>query len=185
MKTGTPIEVAAAGNLLLDMRQIRESGVRFNADFGLTGAEDTLFSRQLRRAGCTIVWCDESVTTDYVPGIRTTRRWVLARSWSHGNSLALVDLQMASGFAQALIVRLRFIAQGLLRIAGGGGRYVLGLAARSQRHEARGLRSVLRGAGMLAGALGIAYLEYGRSGSWSERFTRLLARTGGQGAGTR
>lgn len=174
LETGTPIEVAAAGNLLLDMRQVRDAGVRFNPRFGLTGAEDTLFSRMLRTAGGTIVWCDESVTTDFVPPQRTTRRWVLARSWSHGNSLALVELYLAAGRGQAFAVRLRFIARGVLRVAGGGARCLLGLVVRSQRHQARGLRSALRGAGMVAGALGVAYLEYGRSASWRERFSSLL-----------
>jgi glycosyltransferase involved in cell wall biosynthesis len=177
MPTGSPVEVAAAGNLLLDMRQISQSGVRFHLDFGLTGAEDTLFSRMLRQAGSQIVWCDESATTDFVPASRTTRRWVLMRSWSHGNSLALVDLHLADGLKRQLLVRLRFLARGMLRVGGGSGRYLLGVLSRSQQHEARGLRAVLRGAGMIAGAAGFAYLEYGRSESAAARILRQFSLT--------
>jgi glycosyltransferase involved in cell wall biosynthesis len=175
MPTGSPVEVAAAGNLLLDMRQIRQSGVRFHLNFGLTGAEDTLFSRMLRQAGSQIVWCDESATTDFVPASRTTRRWVLLRAWSHGNSLALVDLHLADGLKLQLLVRLRFLARGLLRVGGGSGRYLLGVLSRSQQHQARGLRAVLRGAGMIAGAAGFAYLEYGRSESVAARILGQLS----------
>lgn len=172
MKTGTPMEVAATGNLLLDIAKVRGSGVRFDGTFGLTGAEDTLFSRRLREAGHSIVWCDESVVTDAVPRLRATRRWVLTRAWSHGNSLALVELHMAKDLWRGLIVRLRFIAGGALRIVAGGLRSVLGVAVRSQRHQARGLRTSFRGVGMVAGALGLAYLEYGRSESWRDRLVR-------------
>lgn len=51
MPTGTVIPAAAAGNLLLDMHQVRKAGVRFNDRFGLTGGGRTLFS-----AGC---WCGQ------------------------------------------------------------------------------------------------------------------------------
>jgi hypothetical protein len=48
------------------------------------------------------------------------------------------------------------------RIVAGAARWVAGQLIRSHRHQARGLRTVARGAGMLAGALGHVYQEYGR-----------------------
>jgi glycosyltransferase involved in cell wall biosynthesis len=162
MPTGTPIRVAAAGNLLLDLRQARALGVRFHGDFGLTGGEDTLFSRQLTAAGGLIVWCDESVATDQVPAERTTRRWVLRRAWSHGNTMSLVDLRLAAGPLEKAFMRLRGVGRGIVRMLGGTARFALGLATRSVRHQARGLRTAYRGAGMFCGALGFAYREYAR-----------------------
>lgn len=179
MKTGTPVRVAAAGNLLLDMNQVRELGVRFHPDFGLTGAEDTLFSRMLNRRGGLIVWCDESVATDFVPHSRATKKWVLARSWSHGNSATMVELYLAQGMWARTLVRMAAILQGLLRVFGGGGRYAVGLILRSNQHEARGLRAALRGFGMLAGAFGVAYQEYARTAGRPD--SNVLASSTGQG----
>jgi succinoglycan biosynthesis protein ExoM len=162
MSSGTPIHVAAAGNLLLDMVQIRESGARFHRQFGLTGGEDTLFSRMLTRSGKQIVWCDESVAADFVPADRINRKWVLARAWSHGNSAALVELYLADNLLRSLALRVRTAGRGLLRLGGGSARFGYGLLSGSLRHQARGLRSAMRGAGMLAGTMGVAYQEYSR-----------------------
>jgi len=163
MNTGMDIQVAAAGNLLLDMTQIRNLGVRFHTKFGLTGGEDTLFSRMLTDRGGKIVWCDESVATDFVPATRLTRRWVLARSWSHGNSATLVELYLAKGARQELALRCKATCRGLLRVSGGCSRYLYGVIVRSLQHRARGLRTAFRGAGMIAGAVGLAYQEYARA----------------------
>ena len=180
MPTGTVIPAAAAGNLLLDMHQVRKAGVRFNNSFGLTGGEDTLFSRLLVRAGGTILWCDESVATDFVPADRTTREWVLRRAWSHGNSAALVDIHSAQRAMQKGTARLRSVLRGVLRMCGGSLRFGFGMIADSQRHQARGLRTAYRGAGMLAGGVGVAYREYAREArlhSWWKR--RAVQRTWG------
>lgn len=162
MTTGTEITVAAAGNLLLDLDQVRALGVRFDNNLGLSGGEDTLFSRLLVRRGGRIVWCDESVADDYVPADRVTREWVRHRAWSHGNTASLIDLYLADGPARRVCVRATIAGRGALRIAGGLGRYAFGRATRSYRHQARGLRTAGRGAGMLLGAVGLVYQEYAR-----------------------
>lgn len=164
MPTGTPIDVAACGNLLLDLDQVRTAGVRFDSSLGLGGGEDTLFSRQLAAAGGRMVWCDESAAVDQVPAERMTRRWVLTRAWSHGNATVVIDLYMTPGRPARLALRLRGIVRGLLRIGGGAARWLWGTGSRSQRHQARGLRTAFRGAGMIGGALGVVYVEYARSG---------------------
>jgi GT2 family glycosyltransferase len=169
--TGTPLQVAACGNLLLDLDQVRALGLRFESALGLGGGEDTLFSRTLIRAGGRIVWCDESRAVDRVPAERMTRRWVLTRSWSHGNTAVLTDLRLATGPAARLRVRATGLARGLLRVAGGGLRWSWGHLSRSDRHQARGLRTLLRGAGMAGAACGLVFEEYARSGRrW--RFAR-------------
>ncbi len=162
MPTGTVIEVAAAGNLLLDMDQVRQSGVRFNSSLGLTGGEDSLFSRELVRWGATMVWCDESVATDFVPDDRLEKPWLLKRSWSHGNAATLVALHMATGPLSTFLVRAGAVVRGALRVFAGLGRHLAGRVSGSLRHQARGLRMVYRGAGMLAGGLGHVYVEYAR-----------------------
>lgn len=162
MPTGTEITVAAAGNLLLDLRQVREFGVRFDPRLALGAGEDSLFSRQLVARGGRMVWCEESAATDCVPPARMTRRWVLARAWSHGNTESIVDLYLTHGAVRRMLVRASAIGRGLLRMIGGAGRYLLGVVTRSRRHQARGLRTAYRGAGIAAGGTGVAYQEYAR-----------------------
>lgn len=166
--TGTEITVAAAGNLLLDLRQVRELGVRFDPRLGLSGGEDNLFTRQIARRGGRMVWCDESVATDFVPAERATRPWVLQRAWRTGNTTAIVSLYLADGAAERGAVRLNVATRGLARIVGGGLRYVAGATLRSARHEARGLRTFRRGLGMLAGASGARFEEYARTDAANE-----------------
>jgi glycosyltransferase involved in cell wall biosynthesis len=176
MPTGSVTHVAATNNLLLDLHQVRKAGLRFNNRFGLTGGEDTFFSRELERAGGTILWCDESVVNDVVPADRATRAFVLRRAWSHGNSAALVDTQSAPHAAQKVVVRVRSGWHGVLRVGGGSLRFCFGVLTSAQRHQARGLRTACRGAGMLAGAIGIAYVEYAREPrfrSWLYQATRI------------
>ena len=52
--------------------------------------------------------------------------------------------------------------RGTTRVVGGAGRFAFGALIRSDRHEARGLRTAYRGAGIVAGSVGIVYREYAR-----------------------
>jgi hypothetical protein len=172
MPTGTPIDVAAAGNLLLDLDQVRAAGVRFESPLGMGAGEDTVFSRSLVRAGARMVWCNESAAVDVVPLERLTRRWVLTRAWSHGNATVHVDLWHTHGRVARGRVRVGGAGRGLLRIGGGAARWAFGLVTRDLRHQARGLRAVLRGAGMLGAACGLVFEEYGRGGRRLRRYRR-------------
>jgi uncharacterized metal-binding protein len=162
LPTGTAVAAAAAGNLLIDVAQLRRLDVRFDDRLGLGGGEDTLLTRQVVERGGRIVWCDESVVEDHVPVDRATVRWVLTRAWSHGNTSAVVELIMAASTARRLTVRTKALTGGLARIAGGSARAVGGFLVRSNHHSARGLRTAFRGAGIAAAALGLTYREYAR-----------------------
>ena len=50
LATGTPVEVAATNNLLLDLETVRRLDLRFDPRFGVSGAEDTYFTRTLSRS---------------------------------------------------------------------------------------------------------------------------------------
>jgi len=96
-QTGTVLQVAAAGNLLLDLRAIRRLGLRFDPSLGLGGGEDTLFSRQLARQGGRIVWCNESETEDLVVAARLSRAWAAQRAFSSANAGTRIQLQLTDG----------------------------------------------------------------------------------------
>jgi glycosyltransferase involved in cell wall biosynthesis len=167
LATGTPVDVAATNNLLLDLVEVRRQGLAFDVALGQLGGEDTLFTRSLVAGGGTILWCAEAVVTDVVPAHRVTRRWVVQRAYSSGNGWSLTSVMLSARGASRLSTRLRLSAKGGVRVVGGLGRYAVGtvtrpLGRRSLGQRARGIRTMARGAGMVAGAWGAGYREYGR-----------------------
>lgn len=162
LPTGTSIDVAATNNLLLDLRHPALADLRFDERFGLTGGSDTLYTRTLVRRGGRMVWCDEAVVVDVVPAARVTRTWVLRRAFRSGNSWSRVALALAEGPLEATRERLVCTARGVVRCVGGGARWLVGVLTASRAHRAKGRRSLMRGAGMVAGAWGSVYTEYRR-----------------------
>jgi succinoglycan biosynthesis protein ExoM len=160
--TGTPIMVAATNNLLLDLNQTRRFGLEFDERFGASGGSDTLFTRGIVARGASITWCDEAVVVDHVPAARMTRRWVLQRALRSGNSWSRTTLELVPNWRAALVARVRLTGRGLSRIAAGFGQFVAGTLGRRTYHQARGLRTIARGAGMVSGAYGHVYVEYRR-----------------------
>ena len=165
LATATPISVAAAGNLLVDARQLRALGQRFDEGVGLAGGEDTLFTRELHARGGSMVWCAESVAVDRVPPGRATRRWVLARAMSHGDASVRVGLRLARSRPARATFRVRSVLGGVARVVLGAARAAAGTVLRRPVDQARGARAVLRGVGMLRGATGLHHVEYARTGT--------------------
>ncbi len=162
LASGTRVDVAATNNLLLDLDVVRRLGLSFDEAYGLGGGEDMLFTRQLRGHGGEIVWCDEAVVTDVVPADRVTRRFVLVRAMAYGNTWGLTTVSVAGPGPGRLAVRARLLAQGGGRVLAGAGRGLVGYARRRPRDQARGLKTALRGVGMVGGALGLRHQAYRR-----------------------
>lgn len=162
MPTGTPTDVAATNNLLLDLRAVRDLELRFDLRYGLTGGSDNLFTRQLVARGGELVWCAEATVIDVVPAQRLTRQWVVKRTYRMGNGTALVERDMAGPGAAAIAALIRLLASGLLRVFAGCARIVLGVMTGSLTQQASGARNLARGAGLVTGAIGFSYAEYAR-----------------------
>lgn len=160
--TGSRLTTAAAGNLLLDLSQVRRLGLRFEPSLGLSGGEDTLFTRELVERGGTIVWCNESAAEDHVVPSRLTRDWANQRAFSAANGWVNVTLHLEKRRSRRFAARGRFLLGGGARMAAGLARQRYGRAAGHLHHDARGTRMFHRGRGMLAGARGHLYQEYAR-----------------------
>lgn len=160
--TGTPVDVAATGNLLLDLDRVRASGVRFDESIGLGGGSDTMFSSALRLTGARFVWCNESVAEDTVELERQTRSWALKRAYSHGTVSVMVPLRLARTAGARTKVRVVGYLGGIARVVYGAVRAAAGRLTRSVAVRARGERMVYRGTGMMAGSLGRTYAAYKR-----------------------
>lgn len=161
--TGTRLKAGATNNLLLDLRQVRALGLDFDKRLGLSGGEDTSFTRALVREGGTIVWCQESVATHHIEPSRLTRKALLRRAYAHGNVDGRLQIAEAASKGERLLMRSRILARGMTRIVGGAVRTTWGYATRNPRHNARGRRIVRRGGGMMSAALGTTFEEYSRS----------------------
>lgn len=161
LPTGTTVEAAGAGNLMLDLAQVSALGLSFDASLGTRGGEDTLFTSELTRRGGRIVWCEEAAATDLVPADRLTRRWILRRAYSHGTVTSMVRLRSCPA-GPTKRVRARLVLGGAGRMIGGVLRGGAGVVSGSPFLRARGPWLVCRGAGVVAGALGSTYDEYGR-----------------------
>lgn len=109
-----------------------------------------------------MIWCDDAVVIDKVPGDRLTRDWVVRRAFRSGNTWMRTSLELAPTPARRLTTRVRLSALGLARVFVGSLRVTLGIASGRLTHRAKGVRTVARGAGLLAGTFGAVYAEYRR-----------------------
>ncbi|WP_394278171.1 glycosyltransferase family 2 protein [Microbacterium sp.] len=159
--TGTAIERAATNNLLLDLRFIRGSGIRFDDRFGRTGGEDSLFTSQLHRAGARMVWCAEALVHDHLPEARRTRAHALERIRGMAAAGVRVGLVMAPNRTVRVAVRARATLAGAARVGAGVMRAAAGAIVRSERLDAVGRRDIMRGVGAVEGAAGRLRIQYG------------------------
>ena len=157
---GARVRSADTGNLLLDLGRVRALDLRFDPRYGLTGGEDSLFTRSLTLAGEEIRFAAGAVVDKRVPARRARRDWVLRRARRSGSTWARVRIDTADRARTAL--RLGYAAKGLARAGREG---VLALLARAGGDVAsRAVHEVgaRGGLGMVVGALGGSVAEYGR-----------------------
>lgn len=153
---------AGTGNLLVDLAFVRRAGLRFDDAFGLTGGEDTLFTRSLVREGGVIRWADDAEVVETVPRDRLSRRWVLSRDRRSGNAWTRVHIAMEPSRIRRLRVRAELTLRGLWRCARGIGRAAAGRALRRLELRVAGERDVAAGVGVLEGVVGVVIEEYRR-----------------------
>ena len=165
---GAQVRSADTGNLLLDLAVVENLGLRFDPRYGLTGGEDSLFTRQLTRAGGVIRFAAGAVVTKRVPAARARRTWVLERSLRSGSSWARVRIDTAgpaggaSGRLARLRLRLGYGAKGLAKAGIDGARAGVARIRGDVPAQARYEVSSRGGLGMVVGALGVQVREYGR-----------------------
>ena len=159
---GQSVRSADTGNLLLDLSVVRRLNLSFDPRYGLTGGEDSLFTRQLTMAGQVIRFSAAAVVTKRVPHTRANRRWVLRRAYRAGSSWARVRIDTAPGL-EGLSLRVGYAAKGVVKAVVDAVR--AGVAAGRGDVETRARREVSSrgGMGMVVGAFDVRVREYGRS----------------------
>ncbi|GAB4136234.1 MAG: glycosyltransferase family 2 protein [Cyanobacteria bacterium J069] len=153
--TGHLLEAAYTNNVLLRAALVRGVEQVFQERFALTGGEDSYFFRSLHQAGKKLVWADEAVVYEWIPKSRTTLKWILLRGYRSCLSYSLWEKEAKPALQNRLISSAKAFAQvayGLLTIPSA-------LVLRKPAPVASLLR-IFRGAGRMAGILGITYQEY-------------------------
>lgn len=158
---GARVPSADTGNLLLDLAVVCDLALRFDPRYGLSGGEDSLFTRSLTLAGATIRFAAGAVVDKRVPPTRATRAWVLRRSFRSGSSWARVRIDTATG--ARLPRRLGYALKGLARAGRDGARAVVARGRGDDAARAVHEVSCRGGLGMVVGAFGGRVLEYGRA----------------------
>lgn len=153
--TGTLLPFCYTNNVLFRSRILKDSSLRFDHRFALTGGEDRAFFQRIGRDGYRIVWADEACVRETVPESRACARWLLQRSYRNGNAGAVADLVNTNG----LKTRIRLFAHACWHVVRGV--FFLPLTwPLGRKYPVLYLQYVLWGAGMIAGMLGIRYAEY-------------------------
>ncbi|SPT53135.1 mycofactocin system glycosyltransferase [Actinomyces bovis] len=160
---GQVVGSADTGNLLLDLHTVRRLGLAFDPRYGLSGGEDSLFTRQLTLGGGKLCFAAKAVVTKRVPPSRANRSWSLQRAFRAGSSWSRVRVDTKTG--ARLPLRLKFAVKGLAKAGVGGTLAGLSLLRRDlparARHEVNGAG----GLGMVLGAFGADVREYSRKKS--------------------
>lgn len=159
---GARVRSADTGNLLLDLGRVRALRLRFDPRYGLTGGEDSLFTRRLTLAGEEIRFAAGAVVDKRVPAQRARRDWVLRRARRSGSTWARVRIDTAPRARAAL--RLGYAVKGLARAGRDGALALLARAGGDVASRAVHEVGARGGLGMVVGALGGSVAEYGRKG---------------------
>lgn len=157
---GARVRSADTGNLLLDLGRVRALSLRFDPRYGLTGGEDSLFTRSLTLAGEEIRFAAGAVVDKRVPARRARRDWVLRRAHRSGSTWARVRIDTADRARTAL--RLGYAVKGLARAGREGALALLARAGGDVASRAVHEVGARGGLGMVVGALGGSVAEYGR-----------------------
>jgi hypothetical protein len=163
LPTGTRVRGAGAGNLLLDVRQVRALGLVFDERLGLTGGEDTLFTHELVHRGAEIRWCDEAEAVEFVPAERLTRSWALRRSFRSASSLSRTEVRLAGGPMARTRTRTFVLAKASVRIALAACGSLAAIVRGDVATRARAVATVAAYTGLVVGAFGFVLDEYARS----------------------
>lgn len=148
--TGTICTVGWSGNVLMSTQMLRESGLRFDENYRLTGGTDVMFFRRVYQAGYRMIWADEALATEWIPKYRATLRWLATRNFRIG---ALDARNLGLWF------RLRASIMGLVRIIVGTGCAIV-LFPVGKHHSAKAIRWASYGLGLLYGSAGKRFDEY-------------------------
>jgi glycosyltransferase involved in cell wall biosynthesis len=130
--------------------------LRFDESFAYCGGSDNLFFRQAYELGARIRTCESAIVTESLPPARRSWIWRVKRQWRYGIVSTMIEKRLQRGRKPAQIWLL-----GIIQMPLGFAQWLIEFLLRRELGM-RGLDRFVRGAGMLAGLVGLRYDEYKR-----------------------
>ena len=152
-----PIGAGFSCNILF--RLAAADGLRFNADFGLTGGEDTYFFAQMHKSGAKFAQAWNAVVNEPTAPERAKLSWLLRRWTREAISEGEVALRLN------LTTKAKMLAQGAARFVGGAGLAAVMLPVSFGAdfgRSAKYMRVAARGVGFMMSARRARIEEYRR-----------------------
>lgn len=144
------------GNCCIDLRWLRLTGIQFRSQFNLSGGEDAAFFAEMKSAGAIGRFAARAIAYEPVERERLSAGWLIRRRMRIGaNSVA----QRIALERMGTLGRLLCVAVGAARVFGGLILATLVLPF-SQHRALKYVAIAARGAGFIAGALGINIRGY-------------------------
>ena len=148
--TGKILKCCATNNVMIPMKIVRKSNLRFEERYALTGGSDTAFFLKAVEKGATIYRCREALVRESIPESKATLSWLRRRHFRNGiQSIEILELRVSA------ISTLRRAVSRFLRCG------IAFLRGRNDRAAALWLKA-WTSTGMLCGMAGIRIYEYRR-----------------------
>jgi succinoglycan biosynthesis protein ExoM len=151
-REGQELPRAAANNVIFSTRLVREKGLRFARELQFAGSEDTLFFRQLHRAGARIVWSFRPVVYETVTWERITFKGHVRKAYRRGVATVASGKLFGGRFIVGIYL-FRAVKRGIM----GAGKLLAAPLAlilgpdRAMHMAMSGSRNLAEAAGILAG----------------------------------
>jgi succinoglycan biosynthesis protein ExoM len=162
---GADLASASSNNVLVRCAAVRALGLRFDPTLAFTGGTDALFFRQMKLAGCRIVYAAGARVREIVPPERATFAYLWRAHYKQGCNKVPRKLRLEKkGAGPVRLVRMaaKRVPRECVEI-GGGGLLVIRLLVAGHSdmgHLSGGLLRVAKGLGGLAGLLGVRFAHY-------------------------
>jgi succinoglycan biosynthesis protein ExoM len=162
---GAELASASSNNVLVRSAAVRALGLRFDPTLAFTGGTDALFFRQMRLAGCRIVYAERARVREIVPPERATFAYLWRAHYKQGCNKVPRKLRLEKkGAGAARLVRMaaKRVPRECAEIGGGALRIIRSLVTghADMGHLSGGLMRVAKGLGGLAGLLGVRFAHY-------------------------
>lgn len=147
------LDFIITGNLIINVKSLRECNIRFDPRFNKTGSEDSYFGIQMIKRGATIYWADNAIAYETISKNRANLKWLIQR-WFRGSGTYTYVLKLEKEYFnifKKIIVSIFYVIVGFISLL---------LILIPIRKKYWGIHKLTVGIGALAGFTNILYKEY-------------------------